>query len=125
MKTLKVISSLFLLSVCLMSFGQGTPAAATKANVYLVQIPHTPEQCVATLTDIKSKGDPFLSKFEWGCMSGDHTAYAFLEGKSEADVRQMLPKDTQANAKVQKVNKFTADQIEKIHKDKMNSQMKK
>ena len=125
MKTLKVISSLFLLSVCLMSFGQGTPAAATKTNVYLVQIPHTPEQCVATLTDIKSKGDPFLSKFEWGCMSGDHTAYAFLEGKSEADVRQMLPKDTQANAKVQKVDKFTADHIEKIHKDKMNSQMKK
>jgi hypothetical protein len=116
MKTLKVILSGVLLSLCLVSFGQTTPAS-TKSNVYLVKIPHTPEQCVATLTDIKSKGDAFLSKFEWGCMSGDHTAYAFLEGKSEADVKQMLPTDVQANAKIQKVDKFTADQIEKIHKD--------
>ena len=52
-------------------------------------------------------------------MAGDHTAYAFLEGKSEADVRASLPKDLQANAKIQKVDKFTPDQIEKLHKGKM------
>jgi len=74
---------------------------------------------MATLADLKSKGDPFLSKFEFGCMSGDHTAYAFLEGKSEADVRALLPKDLQAGAKIQKVDKFTSDQIDKMHKGKM------
>jgi hypothetical protein len=116
MKTIKAVSSLFLLTLCLVSFGQASTAPAAKTNVYLVQIPHTPEQCMNVLSEVKSKGDPFLSKFEWGCMSGDHTAYAFLEGKSEADVRQMLPKDTQATAKVQKVDKFSADQIEKLHK---------
>jgi hypothetical protein len=52
-------------------------------------------------------------------MSGDHTAYGFLEGKSEADVKLMLPKDVQETAKIEKVDKFTADQIEKIHKSKM------
>jgi hypothetical protein len=119
MKSLKVISTLFLLSLCLVSFGQSTPAASGKTSVYFVQAPHTPEQCVGTLTDLKSKGDQFLSKFEFGCMSGDHTAYAFLEGKSEADVRASLPKDLQANAKIQKVDKFTPDQIEKLHKGKM------
>ena len=118
MKTLKVILSGVLLSLCLVSFGQTTPAS-TKSNVYLVRIPHTPEQCVATLSDIKSKGDVFLSKFQWGCMSGDHTAYAFLEGKSEADVKQMLPKDVQETAKLQNVDKFTSDQIDKIHKEHM------
>jgi hypothetical protein len=117
MKKLKVISTALLLSLCLISFGQSTPAGA-KSNVYLVQIPHTPEQCVKTLTDMKSNGDVFLSKFEWGCMSGDHTAYAFLEGKTDADVRLMLPKDVQASAKITKVDKFTSEQIEKIHKDK-------
>jgi len=116
MKTLKVLSSLFLLSICLMSFGQSAPA---KTSMYLVQIKHTPEQCVATLNGVKSKGDAFLSKFEWGCMQGDHTAYAFLEGKSEEDVKMMLPKDVQALAKIEKVDKFTPEQIEKIHKDKM------
>jgi hypothetical protein len=117
MKTLKVISSLFLFSLCLISFSQSAPAkTGDKANVYLVQIKHTPEQCMTTLNDIKGQGDAFLSKFEWGCMSGDHTAYAFLEGKSETDVKNMLPKDVQATAKIQKVDKFTADQIENLHK---------
>jgi hypothetical protein len=124
MKTLKLISSVILLSLCLASSGQSA-APDDKTNVYFVQIKHTPEQCVATLSDVKAKGDAFLSKFEWGCMSGDHTAYAFLEGKSEADVKMMLPKDEQATAKIQKVDKFTPDQIEKIHKSKMEGGMKK
>lgn len=118
MKTLKVISTAFLLSLCVVSFSQSTSAGA-KTNVYFVQAPHTPDQCIKTLDDLKGKGDAFLSKFEFGCMSGDHTGYAFLEGKSEDDVRQMLPKDIQANAKIQKVDKFTPDQIEKLHKGKM------
>jgi hypothetical protein len=120
MKTLKVISSLVLLSVCMVSFSQTAPtSSAVKSSVYLVEIKHTPEQCVTTQDEIKGKGDAFLSKFEWGCMSGDHTAYGFLEGKSEADVKMMLPKDVQETAKIEKVDKFTADQIEKIHKSKM------
>lgn len=118
MKTLKIISTAFLLSLCLVSFSQSTSAGA-KANVYFVLTTHTPEQCLKTLDDMKGKGDAFLSKFEFGCMSGDHTAYAFLEGKSEEDVRQMLPKDVQATAKIQKVDKFTPDQIEKLQKGKM------
>jgi hypothetical protein len=107
-----------------MSFSMSAPTDDNSSKYY-VQIKHTPEQCLKTLDDIKGKGDAVLSKFEWGCMSGDHTAYAFLEGKSEADVKALLPKDLQASAKIQKVDKFTADQIEKIHKDKMNTSMKK
>lgn len=126
MKSLKIISTAALFLLCLVSFSQTTaPGGSGKKDVYFVQAPHTPEQCVQTLTDMKTKGDAFLSKFEFGCMSGDHTAYAFLEGTSESDVRQMLPKDLQANAKIKKVDKFTSDQIEKIHKDHMKSDVKK
>jgi hypothetical protein len=57
-------------------------------------------------------------------MSGDHTGYAFLEGRSESEIRQMLPRNSQANARIQKVDKFTPDQIENIHKDKMNPGVK-
>jgi hypothetical protein len=117
MKALKIISAALLVMLCVTSFGQTAPAGSTKSNVYFVTATHTPDQCVNTLTEMKSKGDAFLNKFEFGCMSGDHTAYAFLEGKSESDVRQMLPKEEQASAKIQKVDKFTSDQIEKIHKD--------
>jgi hypothetical protein len=120
MKTLKITLSALLLSLCMVSFSQTKPASTSaKTNVYFVQITHTPEQCLKTLDDMKSKGDAFLSKFEFGCMSGDHTGYAFLTGKSEEDVRQMLPKDQQVTAKIQKVDKFTPDQIQKLHKNKM------
>jgi hypothetical protein len=71
------------------------------------------------LSDMKGKGDVLLSKFEFGCMSGDHTGYAFLEGASEENIRQMLPEAEQKTAKVTKVDKFTAAQIEKLHKDHM------
>lgn len=126
MKSLKLISTAALLLLCLVSFSQTkAPAGGGKKDVYFVQSTHTPEQCVSTLTEMKEKGDAMLSKFEFGCMSGDHTAYAFLEGTSESDVRQMLPKDLQSSAKIKKVDKFTSDQIDKIHKDHMKSDVKK
>jgi hypothetical protein len=124
MRALKSITTLVLLMLCLASFSQATQPA-TKTNVYYVQATHTPEECLNMLVDLKSKGDAYLSKFEFGCMSGNHTGYAFLEGTSEANVKQMMPKDIQATAKIQKVDKFTADQIEKLHKEKMSAETKK
>jgi hypothetical protein len=115
MKTLKVLTSAVLLSLCLVSFSQGTKSTSSK-NVYFVQTTHTPDQCLNTLGDMKSKGDAFLAKFEFGCLSGNHTGYAFLEGTSEDNVKMMLPKEMQTNAKIQKVDKFTAAQIENLHK---------
>ena len=116
MKTLKILTSASLLMLCLVSFSQSTKTS-TNMNAYFVQTSHTPEQCLTTLTEIKGKGDAVLSKFEFGCMSGNHTGYAFLEGTSEANVKLMLPKDAQEGAKIQKVDKFTSAQIEDLHKD--------
>jgi hypothetical protein len=124
MKTVKFISTVFLLLFSVVLISQTKTSGNTKKNIYFVQTTHTPDQCLNSMTAIRDKGENLLSKFEFGCMSGDHTAYAFIEGKSEADVRQMLPKEAQANAKIQKVDKFTPDQIEKIHKDMGKAQAK-
>jgi hypothetical protein len=124
MKTIKIITSVFLLSFCLVSYSQST-TSSTKSNVYYVQVNHKPDQCLNDLLEMKTKGDAYLSNFEFGCMSGDHTGYAFLNGSSEADVRMMLPKDEQASAKIKKVDKFTSAQIEEIHKNHMTSDVKK
>ena len=124
MKTIKITIALFLLSLCLVSYSQST-TSGTKTNVYYVQFSHTPDQCMNDLMEMKTKGDAYLSKFEFGCMSGDHTGYAFLSGKSEDDVRVMLPKDEQSGAKIKKVDKFTSAQIEEIHKSHMTSDVKK
>lgn len=91
-----------------------------QGNTWFVMATHNPDQCMKTMEEVKAKGgEPFLSKFYFGCMSGDHTAYAFLQGNTEEDVRQMLPKDLQANAQIKKVEKMTPSKMEKMHKQNM------
>jgi hypothetical protein len=120
MKTVKLLLVVVLISAAGSLYAQTTQQVAPTSK-YLVQIPHIPEQCVNTLTEVKDKGDAFLAKFQFGCMCGDHTGYAFLDGKSESDVRQMLPKELQASAKIEKVDMFTAAQIKKLHEDHMKT----
>lgn len=118
MKKMKLIMAIALISMCTAVIAQTSTKTAPKTSKYFVMVPHTQDQCMNMLTDMKAKGgDPFLSKFYFGCMSGDHTAYAVLDGKSEQDIRNMIPKEEQANAKIMKVDKFTAAQIEKMHKE--------
>lgn len=88
---------------------------AAGMNTYFVSAAHTPEQCMTVMEDMKAKGDKGLSKFKWGCESGDHTTYAFVQAASADEARNMLPMAVQTNAKVVKVNTFTAKQIENMH----------
>jgi len=131
MKAMKILMTMILVAGFMMSNGSArsskssakrmeipeTKMSKTTAttNTYLVTAPHTKEQCMAVMDDMKSKGDAYLSKFKFGCMSGDHTSYAFLEAASEDAARKMLPKDVQANAKIEKVDVFTAKKIEDLH----------
>ena len=121
MKTIKLI----LLAVTVGMFGnlyaQSTKTEATKdaKATYFVQVPHNPQQCLASLDEMKQKGDNLLSKLEFGCHSGDHTAYGFIQADNEQSVRDMLPTAEQKDAKVTKVERFNAADIEKLHKQKM------
>jgi hypothetical protein len=122
MKTLRLFMLAIMMGIFGSAFAQSTkPAdkAEVKKSVYFVQVPHTKEQCMDALVEMKDQGEAVLSKFEYGCMSGDHTAYGFLEGQSEESVRLKLPAAEQKSAKIVKVNKFTAAEIEKMHKDHM------
>jgi len=115
MKTIKIILAIILIAGG--SVMGGNPKAPSKENSYFVQVPHTHEQCMNTMNEMKEKGDAYLSKFWFGCMSGDHTVYSILKGTSEDEVRKMLPKNEQKSAKIVKVDKFTIAQLEKMHAD--------
>jgi cell division protein FtsB len=67
------------------------------------------------MDEMASEAPKILQKFSFGCMSGDHTAYAMIEAKSADAVKAMLPKEQQDKAKIVKVNKFTAEEIKKMH----------
>lgn len=89
----------------------------SSTNRFLVVAAHTPEDCLKVLDETKAKGVSLLGKFDWGCMAGDHSGYCVIEGKDEAAVKGMLPASMQ-NARVIKLNKFTADQIKSFHEKK-------
>jgi hypothetical protein len=90
-------------------------ASASPKARFLVIAPHTKEECLKSLDEVKAMGNKALDKCDWGCMAGDHTCYVILEAKDEADARKMLPGDW-TNATFHPLNKFTAAQIESFHK---------
>jgi hypothetical protein len=83
---------------------------------YFVESPHTPEECLRALDEIMAKGPGVLARYEWGCMAGDHTGYAMVDGHSESEVRGTIPAFLGAKARVVKLNKFTPEQIREFHR---------
>lgn len=83
---------------------------------YLVDSSHTKEECLSMLDEIEARGKDFLAKFEFGCNSGVHEAWAFIEGQSDADVRDMLPATARSRARIVKVERFTPSQIKSLHR---------
>lgn len=91
-----------------------TPGMST----FLIVSPHTPEECLQVLDETSAMGAANLSKWEWGCMTGDHTGYAMVQAASDEDALKMVPESVRANAKVTKLNKFSAAQIKALHEKK-------
>jgi len=83
--------------------------AAAKSH-YLVISTHSPEQCLHTLDQFAEAGKS-LKTFDFGCKSGDHTAYAIVPASDDTDARNTLPASMRAAAKVIRLDRFTSDQI--------------
>jgi len=109
----------FLLLLLVMSLTYGYPGSKLKSggdNTYLIKLSHTLENCLATLDKISKEDSKLLSKIDWGCMSGDHTGYLIVNSKDEKSALEMLPASIRDQAKIEKVDKFTKEQIESFHK---------
>jgi hypothetical protein len=128
MKKLKISSGgiLFFLFAMLLAGGMNSTYSQKQMkntdpetmNSYLVKFPHTSETCLANLDKVSSDAPELLNKIEWGCMSGDHTGYMIVEGKSEVAVLQTVPASLRSEAKVEKLDKFTMAEIKSFHQQK-------
>jgi hypothetical protein len=85
---------------------------------YLIESPHTKEECLQALDDTLARGPEFLAKFNWGCMSGEHTGWAVVEAGSETAARSLVPVVVRSKARVIEVGKFTPEQIKSFHQGK-------
>lgn len=104
------------LSVIIAAARNHPVGAPEKKDRYFVIASHTPEQCRKAMEDMKAKDEIQLSKFDFGCNYNDHTFYGAVEGTSAEDVRNTLPAVLQTHAKIKKVDKLSASEIEKMHK---------
>jgi hypothetical protein len=81
---------------------------------YLVTVPHTAAECVNVLEDFRSNSA--LSKFEFGCKSGDHTAYRMVSARSAEEALALVPPKERSRAKAVELHKFTIEELGQLHK---------
>ena len=82
---------------------------------FMIEAPHTKEECLAALDEMKDDEPEVLDQTWFGCMAGDHTGWTTVEARSEAEARGMLPDFLRDKARVVEVNKITPEQIESFH----------
>jgi len=82
-------------------------------NRYLIETPHTAENCQRLVKEIHALG--YLHNFEWGCDSGIHSGWAIIEAESEAEARLAVPPLLRSRARVVKLSKFEVSDIESWH----------
>ena len=83
---------------------------------YFIETPHTKEECLRALDEIVEYRPGFLDMLYLGCMSGEHTGWAFVEASDETEARNMLPTYLRDKARIRKVGRFTPEQIKEFHK---------
>lgn len=84
---------------------------------FMIEIPHTKEQCMQMLDEIKGQTPEMLNKMEWGCMDNNHIGYAVVEATNKDEALKMLPVQERKMAKITKLDKFSVQQIEDLHKE--------
>jgi len=85
---------------------------------FLIQAPHTPENCLEALDELLARGPHLLGSYDFGCAVGDHSNHmccTLLEAHDEAAARSSLPGILGATAIVTEVGKFTPEQVRSFH----------
>jgi hypothetical protein len=84
---------------------------------YVIESPHTPEECLQALDETLAKSPDTLNKFVWGCAHGDHTGYAYIESANEKEASSIIPDFLQIKAVITEVDKLSPEQVRAFHKE--------
>jgi hypothetical protein len=82
---------------------------------YIIEDTHEVEDCLKLLDAFMQAGAHYLTKAEWGCEAGDHTAWIVVEAESDAEARNMVPPIIRSRARLVRLNRFTPEQIRGFH----------
>ena len=82
---------------------------------YLIESPHTGDECLLVLDWILAQGSMLLTKYEFCCMDEDHTGYLLIEVPSKEDARRLVPPNIRNKARIVELQKFTPEEIRSFH----------
>jgi hypothetical protein len=82
---------------------------------FFIESRHTPAECARGMDDLAHHPDT-LSQFSFGCLHGNHTAWALVDATSESAARSLVPAVVRNKARVVQVDKFTPEQIKDLLK---------
>ena len=82
---------------------------------YVVESPHTPEECLQALDKTLEKGEETLKMFAFGCKSGEHKGWAYVDADSEKEALEIVPEFLRDKARAHEVRIFTPEEIRASH----------
>ena len=83
---------------------------------FLIEVPHEAEMvaCARVVQAFLSSGSHFLAQADWGCKSGNHSAWMIVDVESQEDARSIVPLPFRPQARIIGLNTFTMDEIDNI-----------
>jgi len=83
---------------------------------FLIEVPHSADKiaCARVVQVFLATGSHLLSRADWGCLDGVHSAWMMVDAESKEDARMIVPPPFRSDAKITALNKFTMEQINNI-----------
>jgi len=78
---------------------------------FLIEFPHTTEDCIYTLHDLAKESPDIYSRIDWACMVDKNTGWGFIEAENVAEVKSLLPPDLQEKAAITLVTPYNEADI--------------
>ncbi len=83
--------------------------------MYLVEQEHTSEQCMKALDQFEQSSPEMLDRCYFGCGSGDHTAFCFVESTAKSEAEKFCSSDFGGDCRVIPVEQYSAEKIRSFH----------
>jgi hypothetical protein len=83
---------------------------------YLIESPHTAEECLRAMDEVLAQGPDVLSRYIWGCGAGVHIGWVTVEATTETDARRTVPSFFRGAARTVQVGTYTPEQIRSFHR---------
>jgi hypothetical protein len=80
-------------------------------ETYLVISTHTSEVCDRVLKYFHEFHEGYLTKFWWGCLDHDHTAYAIVQAESHEHALMAVPPLARATSRTVKLTHFDKQMV--------------